>query len=102
MAVGARPGAIAWSVGRHALRMTGGGAVAGTVLAFAGGGLLRSKVSSLASPSLSIALAGTVDEVRTRFAQRWTGVYERTLLWPPAFRGQEAVRCLIEAFRAPA
>src|SRR5436190_13938094 len=50
----------------------------------------------------SIALAGTADEVRTRFAERWNGVYERTLLWPPAFRGQEAVRSLIEAFRAPA
>jgi alkanesulfonate monooxygenase SsuD/methylene tetrahydromethanopterin reductase-like flavin-dependent oxidoreductase (luciferase family) len=46
----------------------------------------------------SIALAGTPDEVRARFAERWDGVYERTLLWPPAFRGQEAVRAAIDAF----
>ena len=50
----------------------------------------------------SIALAGTAEEVRARFAQRWDGVYERTLLWPPAFRGQEAVRAVIDAFGAPA
>ena len=46
----------------------------------------------------SIALAGTPDEVRERFAKRWDGVYERTLLWPPAFRGEEGVRAVIEAF----
>ena len=47
----------------------------------------------------AIALAGTADEVRDRFAERWDGVYERTLLWPPAFRGQEAIEGVIEAFR---
>jgi probable F420-dependent oxidoreductase len=47
----------------------------------------------------AIALAGTPEEVRERFAERWDGVYERTLLWPPAFRGEEAVRGVIEAFR---
>jgi probable F420-dependent oxidoreductase len=47
----------------------------------------------------SIALAGTPDEVRDRFAERWNGVYERTLLWPPAFRGSEAVEAVIDAFR---
>jgi probable F420-dependent oxidoreductase len=47
----------------------------------------------------SIALAGTPDEVRDRFAARWEGVYERTLLWPPAFRGREGVQALIDAFR---
>jgi len=46
----------------------------------------------------SIALAGTPDEVRDRFTERWDGVYERTLLWPPAFRGAEGVRAVIEAF----
>ena len=49
----------------------------------------------------AIALAGTPAEVRRRFAERWDGVYERTLLWPPAFRGEAAVRAVIEAF-APA
>ena len=48
----------------------------------------------------TIALAGTPDEVRARFEERWDGVYERPLLWPPAFRGEEAVRALIEAFAA--
>ena len=46
----------------------------------------------------SITLAGTPDEVRDRFSERWDGVYERTLLWPPAFRGEEGVRAVIEAF----
>ena len=32
----------------------------------------------------TIALAGTPDEVRARFEERWDGVYERPLLWPPA------------------
>jgi probable F420-dependent oxidoreductase len=46
----------------------------------------------------AIALAGTPAEVRARFAERWEGVYERTLLWPPAFLGQEAVHAVIDAF----
>jgi probable F420-dependent oxidoreductase len=46
----------------------------------------------------AIALAGTPEEVRERFAERWDGVYERTLLWPPAFRGEEGVRAVIDAF----
>ena len=50
----------------------------------------------------AIALAGTPEEVRGRFAERWQGVYERTLLWPPAFAGQQALRAAIEAFRATA
>jgi probable F420-dependent oxidoreductase len=50
----------------------------------------------------SISLAGTPDEVRERFAERWDGVYERPLLWPPAFRGEEGVNALIEAFETDA
>jgi probable F420-dependent oxidoreductase len=46
----------------------------------------------------TIALAGTPDEVRERFAERWSGVYERTLLWPPAFLGFEGVQAVIQAF----
>lgn len=46
----------------------------------------------------AISLAGRPDEVRARFEERWQGVYERTLLWPPAFRGPDAVRAAIEAF----
>src|SRR3954447_167213 len=46
----------------------------------------------------TIAIAGTPDEVRERFAERWEGVYKHTLLWPPAFQGPEGVRAVIEAF----
>jgi probable F420-dependent oxidoreductase len=46
----------------------------------------------------AIALAGTPEEVRERFAERWQGVYERTLLWPPAFRGEQAVQAVLDAF----
>src|SRR3954454_17275778 len=46
----------------------------------------------------AIALAGTPDEVRERFAERWDGVYEHTLLWPTAFGGMDAVRSVIDAF----
>jgi len=48
----------------------------------------------------TIALAGTPDEVRRRFAERWAGVYEETLLWPPAFQGMDGVRRVTEAFAA--
>src|SRR3954470_24389853 len=46
----------------------------------------------------TIALAGTPDEVRARFAARWEGVYEHTLLWPPAFQGMDGVTSVIDAF----
>jgi probable F420-dependent oxidoreductase len=45
----------------------------------------------------AIALAGTPDEVAARFEERWAGVYERPLLWPPAFTGLEGVRAVVEA-----
>jgi probable F420-dependent oxidoreductase len=48
----------------------------------------------------AIALAGTPDEVRARFAERWAGVYERTLLWPPSWKGPDAIRAAVEAFAA--
>jgi alkanesulfonate monooxygenase SsuD/methylene tetrahydromethanopterin reductase-like flavin-dependent oxidoreductase (luciferase family) len=46
----------------------------------------------------TIALAGTAEEVRARYEQRWAGVYERPLLWPPAFLGVDGVRAVIAAF----
>jgi probable F420-dependent oxidoreductase len=46
----------------------------------------------------AIALAGTPDEVRERFEERWAGVYDRTLLWPPAFRGTDAIESVIRTF----
>jgi probable F420-dependent oxidoreductase len=48
----------------------------------------------------TIALAGTPDEVRARYAERWEGVYERTLLWPPAYRGPAGALAVIDAFAA--
>jgi alkanesulfonate monooxygenase SsuD/methylene tetrahydromethanopterin reductase-like flavin-dependent oxidoreductase (luciferase family) len=49
----------------------------------------------------AIALAGTPDEVRARFEERWEGVYERPLLWPPAFTGLDGVRAAVEALSPP-
>jgi len=49
----------------------------------------------------AITLAGTPDEVRARYAERWQGVYEHTLLWPPAFAGMDGVRAVIETFAQP-
>jgi probable F420-dependent oxidoreductase len=48
----------------------------------------------------AIALAGTADEVREQYAQRRAGLFEHTLLWPPAFRGLDGARAVIEAFAA--
>ena len=49
----------------------------------------------------AITLAGTPDEVRARYAERWQGVYEHPLLWPPAFAGMDGVRAVIETFAQP-
>ena len=48
----------------------------------------------------TIALVGTPREVREQFHERRAGVFERTLLWPPATGGFAAAEALIEAFRA--
>ncbi len=48
----------------------------------------------------TLAVAGTPDEVRSGFAERWQDVYDETLLWPPAFRGVEGVRAVVDAFSA--
>lgn len=49
----------------------------------------------------TITLAGTADEVRQRYTERWAGVYEHTLLWPPAFTGMDGVRNVIDTFAQP-
>jgi hypothetical protein len=36
---------------------------------------------------------------RAHFTERWDGVYERTLLWSSAFRGEEGVRVTVRALR---
>lgn len=65
------------------------------------GGDFASAVNFVTDEMLdTIALAGTPDEVRERFAERWSGVYERTLFWPPAFLGMDGVRAVVEAFRS--
>jgi len=48
----------------------------------------------------TVALAGTPREVGEQFRERRAGVFERTLLWPPATGGFAAAEELIEAFRA--
>lgn len=48
----------------------------------------------------TIALAGTADEVRERYATHWAGLYETPLLWPTPFRGLDGARRVIEAFAA--
>jgi len=40
----------------------------------------------------AIAIAGTPEEARRQMEARWNGLYDRVLLWPPAFRGLEGVR----------
>jgi hypothetical protein len=39
-------------------------------------------------------------DARRRVGARREGVYERTLLWPPAFLGQECVGAVLDAFRS--
>jgi alkanesulfonate monooxygenase SsuD/methylene tetrahydromethanopterin reductase-like flavin-dependent oxidoreductase (luciferase family) len=48
----------------------------------------------------TIALAGTAGEVRAQYAERRAGLFEHTLLWPPAFRGLDGARAVIDAFAA--
>ncbi|MDX8150704.1 LLM class flavin-dependent oxidoreductase [Patulibacter brassicae] len=43
----------------------------------------------------TIALAGTPDEVKDRYATR-AAVYDDVLLWPPAFAGADATRAVID------
>ncbi|TMK40678.1 MAG: LLM class flavin-dependent oxidoreductase [Actinobacteria bacterium] len=47
----------------------------------------------------AIALAGTAAEVRAQYEERRRGLYEWTLLWPPAFTGLEGAAAVIEAFK---
>ena len=47
----------------------------------------------------AIALAGTAEEVRSQYERRRRGLFEWTLLWPPAFTGLEGAAAVIEAFR---
>ncbi|MEZ5155355.1 MAG: LLM class flavin-dependent oxidoreductase [Solirubrobacterales bacterium] len=46
----------------------------------------------------AIALAGTAEDVRRRFASERQGVFDRTLLWPPAHLGLDGALAVIEAF----
>jgi alkanesulfonate monooxygenase SsuD/methylene tetrahydromethanopterin reductase-like flavin-dependent oxidoreductase (luciferase family) len=47
----------------------------------------------------TIALAGTPREVREQLRERRAGVFERTLLWPPATGGLAAAEAVIDTFR---
>jgi probable F420-dependent oxidoreductase len=46
----------------------------------------------------ALALAGTESDVRARYAQRWEGVYERVLFYPPTFGGSSDPEAVLEAF----
>ena len=46
----------------------------------------------------TVALAGTAEEVRERFAGERSGLFERTLLWPPAHLGLAGALAVIGAF----
>ena len=48
----------------------------------------------------AIAIAGTPEEARRQMEARWNGLYDRVLLWPPAFRGLEGVRAVLDTFGA--
>jgi len=48
----------------------------------------------------TIAVAGTPREVCEQLRERRAGVFERTLLWPPATGGLAAAEAVIDAFRA--
>jgi probable F420-dependent oxidoreductase len=50
----------------------------------------------------SVALAGTAEEVRAQYQERRADLFERTLLWPPAFLGLDGARATIEAFASVA
>jgi probable F420-dependent oxidoreductase len=46
----------------------------------------------------TVALAGTADEVVARFDSDRAGLFDRTLLWPPAHLGLDGALQVIEAF----
>lgn len=46
----------------------------------------------------TIALAGTPEEVRERFEAERAGLFDRTILWPPAHLGLDGALAVIEAF----
>lgn len=46
----------------------------------------------------TIAVTGTPEQVRAQFTQRWAGLYEQTLLYPPSFAGPSATTAVLDAF----
>ena len=63
------------------------------------GGDLEAMVAAVDDEMLdTIALAGTPEEVRDRFQAERSGLFERTLLWPPAHLGLDGAMAVIEAF----
>lgn len=49
----------------------------------------------------TIAIAGTPDQARAQYQQRFAGLYDRALLWPPAFTGLDGAVAVIDAFGEP-
>jgi alkanesulfonate monooxygenase SsuD/methylene tetrahydromethanopterin reductase-like flavin-dependent oxidoreductase (luciferase family) len=46
----------------------------------------------------AMAVAGTPDEARHQLEERWSDVYEKTLLYPPTFGGAPDIDLIVETF----
>jgi len=62
-------------------------------------GSVEAMVAAVSDPMIeAMAVAGTPQQAREQFDRRWAGVYERTLLYPPAFAGDPDIHLLIDTF----
>jgi probable F420-dependent oxidoreductase len=62
-------------------------------------GSKEAMIAAVSAPMIeAMALAGTPAQVRQQLDQRWAGVYEQTLLYPPTFGGQPDLHLLIDSF----
>lgn len=84
MALGARGGAIGWSVGRRALAMVGIGAPGGILLAFAAGGMLRARIASLPPPDPALALLAAAVLAAAALLAAWLPAREAVRVDPAA------------------
>lgn len=84
------------------LALHGFSAEAAAIRAAQRAGDLQAMVAAVTDRMIdTIALAGTPEHVRARFAHRWAGLYEHTLLYPPSFAGTAATTAVIDAFTPP-
>ncbi|MFI7680540.1 LLM class flavin-dependent oxidoreductase [Amycolatopsis sp. K13G38] len=72
---------------------------AGAIQAARRAGDLEAMVAAVSDRMIdTIAVAGTPEQVRSQFAARWAGLYERTLLYPSSFAGPSATTAVLDAF----